>query len=250
MLEDITWEVTMRTINGFDHIVFPTATQQELFEQEGLRAPSSVISNGVDTERYHPGEADPELVRRYALPPGPRLLMVGRLARDKKLGVAIRALAMLEHGRLLLAGRGDDRERLEELAIKQGVDDRVHFLGFVPEQDLPDLYRACDLFLIASEVEVQSIPTIQAAATGLPIVAANAAALPELVKDGQNGYLVPPDDDRALAHGLTRILSSPTRRAAFGRASLAIGQPHADHLTLGAYEQLFHSVANHRTTLQ
>lgn len=250
VLEDIAWDVTMRTINEFDHIVFPTATQQELFEQEGLEAPSSVISNGIDTQRYHPGEPDPELVQRYALPPGPRLLVVGRLARDKKIGSVIRALAMVEQGRLLLAGRGDDRQRLEELAIKLGVDDRVHFLGFVPEADLPDLYRASDLFVIASEVEVQSIPTIQAASTGLPIVAADAAALPELVKDGQNGYLVPPGDDQAMAEALHRILSSPTRRAAFGQASLAIGQPHADQLTIGAYEALYRSVADHGTPLQ
>lgn len=246
VIEEITWEVALRMINEFDHVVFPTATQQAAFVAEGLEPPSSVISNGIDVGRYMPGEPDPPLVRRYQLLDGPRFLFVGRLALDKKLDVLIRALAMLDDGSLILAGRGDDRERLEDLAEELDVSDRVQFLGFVPEEDLPDLYRASEVFVIASDVEVQSIPTLQAAATGLPIVAADAAALPEIVHDGQNGYLVPIDDPQAIAEALDKLLSSPTRRAVFGKASLAIGKQHANQATLDAYEQLYRSVANHR----
>ncbi|MEJ2208202.1 MAG: glycosyltransferase [Anaerolineae bacterium] len=242
-VEDITWEVTLRMINGFDHVIFPTRTQQQAFIEEGLEKPSTVISNGLDISHYSPdGGPDQEIEARYALPPGPRILFVGRLAKDKKIDVLIRAMPAIwsaHRGHLILVGRGDARQQLAELAERLGVQDCVHFLGFVPEEDLPGLYRHCDIFAIASDVEVQSIPTLQAAATGLPIVAAKAAALPELVENGANGYLVPPGDPSAFAFALQQILDHPELATRFGQASLDIGYRHAEEHTFHAYESLY-----------
>ena len=111
--------------------------------------------------------------------------------RGTEIDVLIRAMLHVcaeREAHLLLLGRGDDRTRLEELTEKSGLQHCVHFLGFVPEEDMPALYRAVDLFAIASICEVQSLPTLQAVATGLPVVAADAVALPELVHDGVNGF--------------------------------------------------------------
>jgi 1,2-diacylglycerol 3-alpha-glucosyltransferase len=243
VVEDITWEVTMRMVNGFDHVIFPTQTQQQAFIQEGLEKPSTVISNGLDISHYSPdGRPNKDVEERYALPPGPRILFVGRLAKDKKIDVLIRAMPPIwaaHRGHLLLVGRGDARQQLDDLVESLGLQECVHFLGFVPEEDLPELYRQSDIFAIASDVEVQSIPTLQAAATGLPIVAAKAAALPELVEDNTNGYLVPPDDPRAFASALHKILDHPESAVAFGRASLSIGHRHAEERTFRAYEGLY-----------
>jgi 1,2-diacylglycerol 3-alpha-glucosyltransferase len=244
MVEDITWDFTLRMMHGFDHVIFPTGTQRSLFQEEGLEVPSSVISNGLDISRYTPGEEDDSLAEKYGLPSRPRVLVVGRLALDKKIDVLIRAMSALENIHLIIVGRGDDRQRLQDVAHDLNLDDQIHFLGYVPEEDLPGLYRAADIFAIASDVEVQSIPTLQAAATGLPIVAANAAALPELVQDGRNGYLVPVGDAAAFAAALARILEDADRAQAFSRASLQIGRRHADEMTFQAYEQLFHQVSN------
>jgi 1,2-diacylglycerol 3-alpha-glucosyltransferase len=243
VVEDVAWDYTMRMMNGFDHVIFPTRTQQQAFIEEGLGKPSTVISNGLDVSTYSPGDRpERDIEVRYALPPGPRVLFVGRLARDKKIDILIRAMARrgrTRQGHLILAGRGDARQQLEDLAENLDVQDRVHFLGYVPEEDLPGLYRQCNIFAIASDVEVQSIPTMQAAATGLPIVAANAAALPELVEDNRNGYLVPPDDPAAFAVAIQKILDHPQIAARFGQASLEIGRRHAEEHTFYAYERLF-----------
>jgi glycosyltransferase involved in cell wall biosynthesis len=243
VIEEITWEVTIRMINGFDHVIFPTQTQQRAFLEEGLKTPSTVISNGLNTDRYSPaGQNDGDIETRYQLPAGPRVLFVGRIAKDKKIDVLIRAMGKLEptrEGHLLLVGRGDDQPRLKELVERLKLRDRVHFLGFVPEEDLPALYRHVDLFAIASDVEVQSIPTLQAAATGLPIVAAEAAALPELVKDGENGYLVPVDGPAALAGAIGKILADRELAEKFGQASLEIGRRHAEKRTFEAYEKIY-----------
>lgn len=243
VLEEVTWEVTMRIINGFDHVIFPTRTQKQAFVEEGLEIPSTVISNGLDIGRYNPtGPDGKEIVGRYQLPPGPRILVVGRLAKDKKIDVLIRAMRQVtstHEAYLLLVGRGDDRERLQEVAESLDLRDTVRFLGFVPEEDLPALYRQSDIFAIASDVEVQSIPTLQAAATGLPIVAAEAAALPELVETNTNGHLVPPDDPTAFATAIREILDDPALAERLGQASLDIGRRHAEENTFDAYEALY-----------
>jgi len=247
MLEGITWDVTLRLMGGFDHIIFPSGTQRALFQDEGLVVPSSVISNGLDISRYAPGDPDESLVEKYGLPGRRRILVVGRLARDKKIDVLIRALADLDGAHLLLVGRGDDQERLEQLARSLGVGPQVHFLGYVPEEDLPGLYRLAEVFSIASDVEVQSIPTLQAAASGLPIVAADAAALPELVHDGHNGYLVPVGDAQGFAAALGRILDDTDLASRFRQASLQVGRRHADEVTFDSYDQILNRFATRRT---
>jgi 1,2-diacylglycerol 3-alpha-glucosyltransferase len=243
VVEDITWEVTMRMINGFDHVIFPTRTQQQAFIAEGLKKPSTVISNGLNISHYNPDKhPEKDIEVRYALPPGPRILFVGRLAKDKKIDVLIRAMPSIwstHRGHLILVGRGDARQSLGELAESLHLRDCVHFLGFVPEEDLPELYRQCDIFAIASDVEVQSIPTLQAAATGLPIVAAKAAALPELVENDVNGYLVPPSAPTAFAAAIQKILNDPELAVRFGQASREIGRRHAEENTFCAYERLY-----------
>jgi glycosyltransferase involved in cell wall biosynthesis len=243
VVEEITWKYTIRMINGFNHVIFPTETQQQAFIEKGLATASSVVSNGLDTSRYDPESLDgKDVVAQYKLPPRPRILVVGRLAKDKKVDILIRAMRVLKtthQAHLLLVGRGDDRERLQDLAASLDLEDRVRFLGFVPEEDLPALYRQADIFAIASDVEVQSIPTLQAAATGLAIVAAAAGALPELVRNNKNGYLVPPNDPHAFARAFREIIDNPEKAKKLGRASLEIGRQHAEEHTFEAYERIY-----------
>jgi glycosyltransferase involved in cell wall biosynthesis len=241
------WKYSVNMVNQFDHVIFSSLTQRDAFAEHGLSVPNTIVSNGLDTTRYHPlGASEEDVAARYALPAGPRILVVGRLAKDKQIDVLIEAMSLVAAQReahLLIVGRGDDRDRLEELARECQVEHCVRLMGFVPEEDLPALYRASDIYAIASACEVQSIPTLQAAATGLPIVAADAAALPELVRDGINGFLVPTGDHEAMGSALLRIASEPDLAAQMGRASLTIGQAHSETHTFDAYEGLYRRIA-------
>jgi glycosyltransferase involved in cell wall biosynthesis len=244
LAESIVWEYAIRLLNQFDHAVFPSHTQASAFMDRGLTVPTTVISNGVDRDRYQPGRDGVARVEAtYRLPIGRRVLFVSRLAKDKRIDVLLRAMLHLRQAgaHLLLVGIGDDEHRLKEITRDLGLEDRVHFLGFVPEQDLPCVYRASDLFAIASECEVQSIPTLQATATGLPVIAVNAAALPELVTNGANGFLVPPDDPDALANAALKILADANLEAAMGMASLKISRRHDNAPTFDAHERLYES---------
>jgi 1,2-diacylglycerol 3-alpha-glucosyltransferase len=240
------WKYAVWHFNQFDRVIYSTTTQRDFYLEQGLCAPTTVISNGLDTYHYMPGDEGVASVEsKYQLPPRPRVLFVGRLMKDKKIDVLVAAMPALcaySQAHLLLVGRGSEREELEALAEELGVRERVHFLGFVPEEDLPALYRASDLFAITSISEVQSIPTLQAAATALPVVAADAAALPELVKDGLNGYLVPPDDVQATADAILNIIGDPQKAKAMGAASLAVGRDHAEERSFERYEEFYRDV--------
>jgi glycosyltransferase involved in cell wall biosynthesis len=108
------------------------------------------------------------------------------------------------------------------------------------------LYRCSDIFAIASDVEVQSIPALQALATGLPIVAVNAAALPELVYPGLNGFLAPPEDPQALGEAIFQVLKDPDHLRVMGQASLALVKDHAEEETFQQYEFLPESCRSRR----
>jgi 1,2-diacylglycerol 3-alpha-glucosyltransferase len=243
VVENVALAYSVWLYNHFDCVVFSTAAHREFFIHDGLDVPSTVISNGCDTSRYHPGdEGVQEVEARYNLPAGPRILFVSRLAKDKEIDVLIQGmqyLCALQGAHLLLVGRGDERQALEHLRDGLGLQECVHFLGYVPEEDLPAIYRASDLFSMMSIYEVQSIPTLQALATGLPVVAADAVALPEIVHHGSNGFLVPPRDPEALAAAWAAILQSPELAARMGQESLVIVREHAETYTFDQYENLY-----------
>jgi glycosyltransferase involved in cell wall biosynthesis len=250
VIESLFWSYSTWLFNQFERVVFATAAHEQSYLQKGLDVPTTIISNGLDLSRYRPSSQSVEEVEaRHRLPAGKRILFVSRLAKDKEIDVLIRLMPRVRamyDAHLLLVGRGDDRERLEQLTEELELQACVHFLGFVPEEDLPALYRASDLFAIASTCEVQSLPTLQATATGLPVVAANAMALPELVHDAVNGYLVPPDDPEAMAAAILKILADPNRAEQMGQASLEIAQHHSELRTFDHYEDLYQQMINSR----
>jgi len=229
LIEGIAWSYTIKLFNRFDKVVFLSRSQREEFIHRGLKVPTAVISCGVDLARYHP--AGGRLKNRdfsSNLPPEPRILFVSRLAREKEIDILIKAMVRVLSERkahLLLVGRGSERTRLEKMVKSLGLLPFVHFLGFIPENDLPALYRKAGVFAIASKCEVLSLPTLQALATGLPVVVVDAAALPELVNEGVNGFIVPPDD--------------PDLASRMGQASFNLVKLHGEERTFELYEDLY-----------
>jgi glycosyltransferase involved in cell wall biosynthesis len=109
------------------------------------------------------------------------------------------------------------------MAADRGLGGRLRFVGYLPDHTLPDLYRLASVYFITSPVELQSISTLEAMATGLPVVAVRAGALPELVHDGRNGHVVEPGDCRAAAVRLQEILTDAAKRGKMASESRALG---------------------------
>jgi glycosyltransferase involved in cell wall biosynthesis len=153
----------------------------------------------------------------------------------------LRAAALLSRqvdAQFLVGGNGSERERLEALSRHLGLECRLQFFGYLSEEEYPLVYRLADVFCITSEVELQSIATLEAISTGLPVVGVRAGARPELIRHGENGYLAEPGDPVGVAQGLLRILSDPSGRREMGRCSRTISEQHDLNKTIEAYENL------------
>jgi glycogen(starch) synthase len=139
----------------------------------------------------------------------PRVLFVGRLAAQKGVGTLVSAAALLEDPRaqVLLVGDGPKRKRLKREAKRIGVADRLHFVGFVAHERLPAVLAHADVLVLPSIYEELGTVLLEAMQAALPIVASRTGGIPDVIEDGVNGMLVPPDEPEALAHAINRLLA-------------------------------------------
>ncbi|MGQ9545716.1 MAG: glycosyltransferase [Dehalococcoidia bacterium] len=242
------WRQCVRILEQLDFATTPTKTAAAMLKNAGFSKDVMPISNGVDLERFNPTNDGLYLKRSFAIPMDkPVLLYVGRLDKEKRIDIILQALAhMLRFTsvHLVLAGIGAEKKRLEKLTDKLGIREAVTFTGFVPDKDLPNIYRVADVFVIASIAELQSIVTMEAMASGLPVVAVNAMALPELVHDGENGYLFSDGDSEMLAQKVIAIVSNPTARAQMSKKSLEIIKDHDINKVIEKYESIYTEIVN------
>ena len=186
-----------------------------------------VVYNGIDLDRFQPQSPDAPAVRvlRDRLTGGtgrPVLLLAGRLVRWKGAEYAIAALAAAQTTPapvLALAGDGPYRATLERLAAELDMRDRVLFLGNWPYEQMPDLLAAADIVLGTSFVnETFGISLCEALACERPVIASDFGGFREVVRPGETGLLVPPQNPTALAAAIDALLADAARRAAFGAA--------------------------------
>jgi glycosyltransferase involved in cell wall biosynthesis len=150
---------------------------------------------------------------------GGGVLFVGRLHRQKGLDTLVRAMPALPPGtRVTLAGDGPERAALQRLAGGLGVADRLRVTGFVPHRAVPGLLAGADVVVLPSRYEELGTALVEAMAAGRPVVAAAVGGIPELVRDGVDGLLVPPGDPAALAAAVSRVLGDPALGARLGRS--------------------------------
>lgn len=243
---DLAWRDFARIFGRADVVTAPTVFAARLAEERGVRGPVLPISNGMDLARFHPSNDGGVFKNRYGVGERPTFMYVGRLDAEKRVDELIRALPMVRRSvdaQLVVVGDGHEKANLERLAAEEGVEGHVVFTGFVGDEELPGAYAATDVFVNAGVAELQSIVTLEAMATGKPVVAANAGALPLLVHDGRNGRLFEPGDLKGLAARLTGILSDRRGREAMGRESLKIAAGHDVGETLDAFEEIYEMVA-------
>ncbi|MBA2679939.1 MAG: glycosyltransferase, partial [Ktedonobacteraceae bacterium] len=238
---NITYSYLVNFSNHCEYVTAPTMTALNLLYEHGLHAPAAAVSNGIDLHQFSPGPRDPDILRRFGLPENkPLIIHVNRLSEEKRVDVLLDAMAKLKsdaHLALVSTGpaEADLRAQVEELQIG----DRVSFLGFVRDADLLTLRRSSDLFVIPSEADLQSLSTMEAMACGLPVIAANAYALPELVHSGENGFLFQPGDSAELASRIDELLNDAPLRAEMGAKGLKIIATHDRAKILDRWEEIY-----------
>jgi glycosyltransferase involved in cell wall biosynthesis len=167
------------------------------------------------------------------------------LDAEKHVDTLVRALAVVKasrpvHG--LIIGTGNSEASLRGLAHKLGLAANISFTGQVSDADRAILLRCGTLFVMPSPAELQSLATLEAMASGQPIVAADAGALSELCHNGDNGYLFEVDDATGLAGHIARIISDPDLRLSMSRASLRIARTHELGHVIHRFEEIYAGV--------
>jgi len=184
-----------------------------------------VIPTGIDCDRFRPENDGSGIRHRYGLDRERVLLHVGRIAMEKNLDLVIDGFSQLvkkdPQVRLLIVGDGPAKKHYQAIVKEKGLDDRVIFTGFIPDEELPQVYAACDASVIASKFETQGLVGLEAMASGKPVVGINYRAVKELIRNGENGFLFEDDPDScaeamraALDH--SEELRSGARRYAMG----------------------------------
>jgi sugar transferase (PEP-CTERM/EpsH1 system associated) len=191
--------------------------------EEGWTSPGRLrtILNGVDTDRFRPHLPPPALPDALGLRPEHRVIgTVARLSPEKDQATLLRAFAPVAQSipvaRLLIVGDGPERGALEALAAELELREHVIFAGERP--DVARLLGAMDVFALPSLSEGTSLTLLEAMASGLPVVATAVGGTPEVVADGQTGFLVPPRDPAALAEALKQTLADQDAARRMGSA--------------------------------
>ena len=176
--------------------------------------PSQVVWNGIRLSDFE-GGGSLSGARPY-------IFAIGRMVHQKAFDILLRAFTQITHLQLdlLIAGDGPELLNLQNLAKELGIADRAHFLGRVDRTAVVSLFKACHFFVLPSRMEPFGIVNLEAMAAGKAVLATRVGGVPEIIADGVNGMLVPPDDVDALAAAMVRLAEDGefrNRIAAAGR---------------------------------
>ncbi|MEL0626703.1 glycosyltransferase [Salinibacterium amurskyense] len=228
------WEAAGRSFARAESVTTPTRRAAEYLEANTKVRNVVAVSCGINADGYN-GNLDPK--------PENLIVFLGRLSEEKQIDRLIKALSIMDpalNAKLEIVGGGELEGKLRALAQSLGLEDRVTLTGFVEQDQLRDALQRGSVFAMPSIAELQSISTMEAMASGLPVVAADAMALPHLVHDGENGFLFEPGNVEDLAAKLTTVLTmAPEELLKFKKESLAIVASHDIQRTLDTFESMY-----------
>jgi len=205
--------------------------------------PRALIPNGVPVAAYaSPGVPRGAWRAQQGIPEDALVFVaVARLSAQKNLGALVRAFAAMGSGDasiLLVCGEGEQLGELQAAARDLGVAARVRFMG--ARSDIPAVLGAADVFVLPSLYEGHPLSVMEAMAAGTPVIATAVGGVPEVVRTGVTGLLVPPGDVEALAGAMRQLAASREERARLGAAGAKVAREHFDvsHMAR-AYERLY-----------
>jgi glycosyltransferase involved in cell wall biosynthesis len=229
-----TWAAAARTFGRAEAVTTPTRRAADFLEESTHLTDVHAISCGINAHHYTPN---------FSTNVENRIVFVGRVTGEKKLDVLLKAVARLDpalNAKLEIVGTGDLLNHHKVLAAQLGIAESVHFTGYASDEELRAALSRAKVFAMPSIAELQSIATMEAMATALPVVGADAMALPHLIHDGENGFLFEPNSVDDLVAKLTRVLTMPPKELeTMKKASLSFIRGHDITRTLDTFEALY-----------
>ncbi len=238
------WQWMLDVYKRADVITAQSLAAARIIKQQGLSQPVLTISCGIDLQRLPTiqGENRHLYCRRYGLDPSKKIfLFLGRIDGEKRIDLLVQAMCQLQRTdiQMAIAGHGGVEKKLKRMVAQLGLSDQVRFTGFIPAEDVPGLMNSIDVFVMPSEAELLSISTLEAMACSRPVLLADALALPELVRQGENGYLFKPGDVGDLARLINIMADHPQDWHRMGMVSREIASQHSLEDTIHKFEGVY-----------
>lgn len=249
MIGNLYMKQLINTYNKVSLVTAPTPIGTAILLANNITRPTLALSNGIDLEAFQqPSKEDRQkLQKKYNLPLVPVILYIGRLDKEKKVNILIEALQYIKKSQpfhVLIEGKGQQMENLKNLAQKLGLQNKISFMGYIEEKELSTLYSLATVFVMPSTAELQSLVTMEAMALGLPVIGAQAGALPYLIKPDKNGFLFEPDNPADLGQKLQQLLENPHLQKQMGKESLELIKEHDINNIIEKMESLYTKIIN------
>jgi glycosyltransferase involved in cell wall biosynthesis len=249
-----TWKVRLNeaidrwVIRRMDAVVCVSKSQADRVRRAGVaESKIAVIQNAVGAEAFMEPNADvrAEMAGWFSQPPRWLIGAAGRISPEKGFAVFVEAAAMVLHDRpdagFVLFGDGPLRGEIQHIIAERGIRDRFVLAGF--RSDVTRFLPNLDVNVMSSFTEGLPIILLEAGAAGLPTVATAVGGIPEVIDDGQSGFLVPPGDAHALAQRIVTLLDSDVQRQAMGAAARErVQRDFSFAMTSRQYHDLFKKV--------
>lgn len=234
--------------NKCDVVIVPAKSAANYLDVKNKRI--EVVSNGLDLNMYGPAGRR-EFREKFGLGHSPVILHGGRLSFEKRIDFVIRAMPLIlksiPDAKLLIVGRGPARKSLEALVEKLGLEESVVFAGYVSDENFPKAFAAADVLALNSPVETQSLIVLEAFATGVPVVGADAGAIPDAVAPGVNGFLFNTDDVKAMAGYLIQVLNDKNLREKLKEGALKTASEHSLEKSAEKLLSVYRNAINEKT---
>jgi glycosyltransferase involved in cell wall biosynthesis len=182
-----------------------------------------VIYNGVDTRKFQPAKDKRKIKEALGFNPADlAIVSVGRLYARKGLFTLIESIPAVvkrfKNAKFIISGKGqsDEMRKLIAHAEKIGVKDNIVFTGYYPDEKLPKLYQAADVFAFSTFYEHHPFAVLEALSTGLPVVTTSVGGIPETIENGENGFLVEPFNPAQFADKILYLLEHPAEASEMG----------------------------------
>ena len=219
----IIWKIINWVYNKCILVTVPSEIIIEELKKKGMKGKLIYLSNGIDTDKF--------AFKKEYMQNSYKILHVGRLGFEKNVEVIIKAmpsvLGVFPNAKLTIVGSGPALLSLIVITKKLKLNDNVVFSGYIPNDELPDVIRDHDIFVTASTIETQGLVILESMSCGLPVVGVDKYAIPDLVKNGVNGYVTKPFDSDKIAEYVIKLLKNRELIEEYGMNSARIANEHA-----------------------
>jgi glycosyltransferase involved in cell wall biosynthesis len=207
-----------------------------------------IIYNGVDTQQFSPNHRDSALRKKLKMTGGPIVICIRHLTPAYNVEMLIRAiphiLEKVPGAKFIIGGDGPQRDYLENIVSSLGVAENTRFIGFIPHDELPQYLASSDIYISTSLADSTSLSLQEAMASGLAPVVTDLPANREWVTDGENGFIVPPNDIHTLAEKVVYLLNNNNVRTSFGKVGQKLIRERAEYRTeMGRVENMYKELA-------